>query len=103
MSKRIVAVVVSFLFVFVGLVGVSAAKDVTAKGSLTKVEDDGKSITLKTDAGEELTCKVSSKRSKVMKGSAAAAMKELAEGKKVTVVYDDENPGKEAKTVTIEE
>jgi hypothetical protein len=96
MKKQTVILAVSVLFGFLCLSHVSFAKDVTVTGSVTAVEDEGKSVTLKTDAGEELTCKVSSKRTKFSK-------KDLAVGKKVTLVYDDENPAKEAKTIAAKE
>lgn len=96
MKKRTAILTASILSGFLCLGGVSLAKDVTVKGSVTAVEDDGKSLTLKTEAGEDLTCKVSSKRTKVSKA-------DLAVGKKVTVVYDDENPAKEARSIVAAE
>ena len=94
---------VSLLFLLVGLGRVSLAKDVTATATITASEDGGKSITIKNEAGEEVNCKVSTKRTSIKKGTAPGSQGDLAVGKKVTVVYDDENPAKEAKAITIQD
>lgn len=92
MRKALVVAAVGLSFLCTSLTRVSLAKDVTAQGAITALEDDGKQMTFKTEAGEEVTCKVSSKRTKFSK-------KDLEVGKKVTVVYDDENPAKEARSI----
>jgi len=97
MRKTIIATVVATFVLTLGFGVVAFAKDVTAKGTIAVVEDEGKQLTIKPEAGENLVCKFSSKRSKIEGGS----KKDVVVGKSVTVLYDDENPAKEIKTLTL--
>ena len=45
---------------------------------------------------------MSSKRTKLTKAGARAGKSDLAPGSKVSVVYDDENVGNEAKSIDVE-
>ncbi len=102
MMRRVSALAITALFLGTAFLGSAAAKEVTVKGSVTAVEDDGKSMTVKGEAGET-TFKVSSKRTKFKKGTEKAGRKDVAAGKTVTVLYDDENPAKEAISIEVSE
>ena len=82
MVKRVLVCLLVMVFV-VSVSGMAVAAD-KAKGTITKVADGGKSITVKTDAGEQ-TFKISSKSTK-FKG--IGSRDELKEGQNVSVTYD---------------
>ena len=84
MVKRGLVCLLAVLFAL-SMAGMVVAAD-KAKGTITKVGDGGKSITVKTDSGEQ-TFKVSSKSTK-FKG--IGGRDELKEGQNVSVTYDGE-------------
>lgn len=103
MNRSALLLLASTLLIAAGWAAQSSAKDVSVKGRVTAVAEDGKSITLKAEGGQELTVGVSSKRTKVTKAGGKAAKADLAAGKTVAVVYDDENPGNEARSIDVTE
>jgi hypothetical protein len=83
MVKRVVLCLLAVLFAL-SMAGMVIAAD-KAKGTITKVGDGGKSITVKTDSGEQ-TFKVS--KSTAFKG--IGSRDELKEGQNVSVTYEGE-------------
>ncbi|MDI7260717.1 MAG: hypothetical protein QME90_12440 [Thermodesulfobacteriota bacterium] len=57
----------------------------TVNATITKVEDG--TIIFKTEAGEEVKSKISSKRTKIMVGDKAGGDSDLKEGSKITITY----------------
>jgi len=67
------------------MAGVVSGQALTAKATITKL--DGSDILFKNEKGEEVKSKISSKRTKVMKGTAAATADDLKEGMKIEITY----------------
>jgi hypothetical protein len=82
MVKKVLVVLVTMIFAL-SMAGMVIAAEV--KGTISKVGDGGKSITVKNKAGEETTYKVS----KTTKFEGIASRDELKEEMKVTVSSDD--------------
>lgn len=101
MRKRLLAVLASSLVLCLMFGTAVLAKEVTVKGSITALEDEGKQLTLKGEDGKDTVFKFSSKRTKVMKGDAPASKKDVTVGKNVSLFYDDENEAKEIKVLTL--
>ena len=82
-ARHVIGVVVSVAFLAFGTA--SHAAD-SLQGTITKVEDDGKLITVKANDGKETKIKISTKRTK-MDGASDSA--ELKAGQAVSVTYKD--------------
>ncbi len=82
MVKKALVVLVAVMFAL-SMAGMVIAADV--KGTISKVGDGGKSITIKNKAGEETTYKVSKKT----KLEGIGSRDELKEDMKVTVSSED--------------
>jgi len=82
MGKKVLVVLVVMMFAL-SMVGMVIAAEV--KGTISKVGDGGKSITIKNKAGEESTYKVG----KATKLEGIAGREALKEEMKVTVSSDD--------------
>jgi hypothetical protein len=83
MVKRSLVCLLAVLFAL-SMVGMVVAAD-KAKGTISAVGDGGKSITVKTEDGKDMTFKISSK-STTFKG--VASREELKAGQNVSVTYD---------------
>ena len=70
---------------FLSMAGVVSGQALTVKTAITKL--DGSDILFKTEKGEKEKSKISSKRTKVMKGTAAATADDLKEGMKIEITY----------------
>lgn len=82
MVKRSLVCLLAVLFAL-SMVGMVVAAD-KAKGTISAVADGGKSITVKTEDGKDMTFKVS--KTTTFKG--IGAREELKAGQNVSVTYD---------------
>lgn len=82
-SKALVLLMAAFLIF--STVGVLWAQQVTTKATITK-SDDGM-ITFKTEKGDEVTSKISSKRTSIKIGDKAGKAEDIKAGDKIEITY----------------
>lgn len=83
-QKRILVGLVAALFIF-SMVPVLWGQAKTTKATIVKAEDG--EIVFKTEAGEEVMSKISSKRTKIMIGDKGGDASALKAGDKIEITY----------------